>query len=105
MTECFERKVIGSKYYDSSLGLYIVRGENVILLAELDESNQHKKPKKPKSKLNSSELIAEKKVTQWEKLSKEQFDVLEKEEKLKEQETKAARIAAKKAMGEEDFDF
>lgn len=29
-----ERKVLGSSYYDEPLGLYVIRGENVVLLGD-----------------------------------------------------------------------
>ena len=29
-----ERKVLGSSYYDEPLGLYVIRGENIVLLGD-----------------------------------------------------------------------
>jgi len=33
-----ERIVVGSRYADVPLGLYVIRGENVVLLGEVDEA-------------------------------------------------------------------
>lgn len=35
-----ERIIVGSSYSDIPLGLYIVRGENVVLLGEVDEGRE-----------------------------------------------------------------
>ena len=32
-----ERVVVGTQFADTPLGLYVVRGENVVLLGEIDE--------------------------------------------------------------------
>ena len=35
-----ERIIVGSSYSDIPLGLYIVRGENVVLMGEVDEARE-----------------------------------------------------------------
>jgi U6 snRNA-associated Sm-like protein LSm1 len=38
LENAFERIIVGSSFSDIPLGLYIVRGENVVLMGEVDES-------------------------------------------------------------------
>jgi|TARA_B110000977_G_scaffold67069_2_gene91144 U6 snRNA-associated Sm-like protein LSm1 len=40
LENAFERIIVGSSYSDIPLGLYIVRGENVVLMGEVDESRE-----------------------------------------------------------------
>jgi len=40
LEDTFERHVAGDKYGDIPLGLYIIRGENVVLLGEIDDAKQ-----------------------------------------------------------------
>ena len=40
-----ERKVLGSSYYDEPLGLYVIRGENVVLLGDQVRHRTKEKPK------------------------------------------------------------
>ena len=35
-----ERHVVGSQYGDVPLGLYILRGENIVLLGEIDDAKE-----------------------------------------------------------------
>ena len=38
LEQSVERIVVGSLYAERALGLYVVRGENVVLLGEIDET-------------------------------------------------------------------
>ena len=40
LEDTFERHVVGDKYGDIPLGLYIIRGDSVVLLGEVDEAKQ-----------------------------------------------------------------
>ena len=40
LENAFERIIVGANYSDIPLGLYIVRGENVVLMGEVDESRE-----------------------------------------------------------------
>lgn len=79
-----ERKMIGLNYYDESLGLYIIRGENVVLIGDQHPSRLSKYS--PTLTLNQ--------------LSKEEFNKLEAEEKEKQQATGGHKSI--KSGGEED---
>lgn len=37
---CVERLIVGSSYFDKVLGLQVVRGENVVLLGEVDDTRE-----------------------------------------------------------------
>eukprot|EP00941_MAST-03F_sp_MAST-3F-sp1_P004103 g4103.t1 len=43
--ETFERRYVGDLYGDIPLGLYIVRGENVVLLGEIDPERERNNTK------------------------------------------------------------
>mmetsp|Transcript_11008 Transcript_11008/g.40360 ORF Transcript_11008/g.40360 Transcript_11008/m.40360 type:complete len:132 (-) Transcript_11008:53-448(-) len=38
LDECIERHIVDTQFADEPLGLYIVRGENLVLLGQVDES-------------------------------------------------------------------
>jgi|UniRef100_A0A6U0E5S4 U6 snRNA-associated Sm-like protein LSm1 len=40
LQDAVERIIVGSSYSDIPLGLYIVRGENVVLMGEVDEATE-----------------------------------------------------------------
>eukprot|EP00252_Welwitschia_mirabilis_P019774 TRINITY_DN4675_c0_g1_i1.p1 TRINITY_DN4675_c0_g1~~TRINITY_DN4675_c0_g1_i1.p1 ORF type:complete len:129 (-),score=22.87 TRINITY_DN4675_c0_g1_i1:521-907(-) len=40
LESALERKISGDKYCDIELGLYVIRGENVVLIGELDPERQ-----------------------------------------------------------------
>ena len=40
LQDAVERIIVGSSYSDIPLGLYIVRGENVVLMGEVDETKE-----------------------------------------------------------------
>ena len=40
LEDTFERHVVGDKFGDIPLGLYIIRGDSVVLLGEIDEAKQ-----------------------------------------------------------------
>ena len=40
LQDAVERIIVGSSYSDIHLGLYIVRGENVVLMGEVDEATE-----------------------------------------------------------------
>jgi len=40
LEEAFERIIVGQRYADVPLGLYVIRGENVVLLGKIDEAKE-----------------------------------------------------------------
>jgi U6 snRNA-associated Sm-like protein LSm1 len=63
MEDTVERIIVGTQYAEVPLGLYIVRGENVVLLGEVDES------KDPPAAL---QLVSEDAIKQAKKAEREQ---------------------------------
>lgn len=63
MEDTSERIIVGTQYAEVPLGLYIVRGENVVLLGEVDEA------KDPPAAL---QLVSEDVIKQAKKAEREQ---------------------------------
>eukprot|EP00241_Pyramimonas_parkeae_P009747 CAMPEP_0114227254 /NCGR_PEP_ID=MMETSP0058-20121206/1689_1 /TAXON_ID=36894 /ORGANISM="Pyramimonas parkeae, CCMP726" /LENGTH=122 /DNA_ID=CAMNT_0001338077 /DNA_START=168 /DNA_END=536 /DNA_ORIENTATION=+ len=40
LAEAFERIIVGDQYGDIPLGLYVIRGENVVLLGQIDPARE-----------------------------------------------------------------
>ncbi|EKX46894.1 hypothetical protein GUITHDRAFT_152240 [Guillardia theta CCMP2712] len=45
LEDAFERHVVGNSFADERMGLYVIRGENLVLLAELDMHKEQNQPK------------------------------------------------------------
>lgn len=63
MEDTVERIIVGTQYAEVPLGLYVVRGENVVLLGEIDEA------KDPPAAL---QLVSEDDIQQAKKAEREQ---------------------------------
>ncbi|KAK9815116.1 hypothetical protein WJX73_008004 [Symbiochloris irregularis] len=72
-----ERVVVGHQFADTPLGLYVVRGENVVLLGEIDE---HRDPPPNMEKVTEAEIRqaqrAEKEAEKIKKTMKARMDFL-----------------------------
>ena len=81
-----ERKVLGNVYYDEPLGLYVIRGENVVLLGDQQPSrlNKHNPP------------------IEFKAISKSEFAALEAEEKKK-QEAAGIKKPVNRSGDEDDL--
>ncbi|KAL9271456.1 Sm-like protein [Drosera capensis] len=63
----FERVIVGVHYCDIPLGLYIIRGENVVLIGELDTDMEELPP--------SMTLVSESTIRQAQKVEREATDL------------------------------
>ncbi|KAI5057685.1 hypothetical protein GOP47_0027700 [Adiantum capillus-veneris] len=61
-----ERIIVGDQYCDVSLGLYIIRGENVVLIGELDSTRDELPPhmQRVSRKMIEQALKADKEATE-----------------------------------------
>ena len=78
MEQSVERIVVGNLYAEVALGLYVVRGENVVLLGEIDEA---KDPPAPLRQVSHAEIKvaqkAEKEQEQMKADMKQRMDFLD----------------------------
>lgn len=63
----FERVIVGVNYCDIPLGLYIIRGENVVLIGELDTNMEELPP--------NMTLVSESTIRQVQKVEREASDL------------------------------
>ncbi|KAL9251463.1 Sm-like protein [Drosera capensis] len=63
----FERVIVGVNYCDIPLGLYIIRGENVVLIGELDTNTEELPP--------NMTLVSESTIRQAQKVEREASDL------------------------------
>eukprot|EP01027_Heterolobosea_sp_BB2_P025515 GEZU01039161.1.p1 GENE.GEZU01039161.1~~GEZU01039161.1.p1 ORF type:complete len:145 (-),score=26.28 GEZU01039161.1:22-456(-) len=78
LEECTERICVGSYYNDLTLGLYIIRGENVVFLGDVDEEAE--------ARLKSGQgtpMLIEVSLDQILELQKQERDEKERQLKLK----------------------
>jgi len=69
LENCFERIYVDERYGEKAMGLYVIRGENVVLLGELDEEKDaNKLPKK----LKKVDFMEAKKAYEKERIEKEE---------------------------------
>ncbi len=67
---CIERIHVGKDYGDIPRGIFVVRGENVVLLGEIDEE---KEDKVPLNKVSLEEILESQAAQQAEKEEKDKF--------------------------------
>ena len=62
-----ERHVVGSQYGDVPLGLYVIRGENVVLLGQVDEEKDAKTTSELLQRVEIDEILEAKKAQEDER--------------------------------------
>ena len=73
-----ERIIVGDQYADVPLGLHLVRGENVVLLGEVDELNDPPKALQPVSEAQIKQALkAEQEADKMKGMLRTRFDFLD----------------------------
>uniref|UniRef100_A0A6T8C566 U6 snRNA-associated Sm-like protein LSm1 n=1 Tax=Prymnesium polylepis TaxID=72548 RepID=A0A6T8C566_9EUKA len=67
LEQAVERIIVGTKFSDIPLGLYVIRGENVVLLGQLDDAKEKHTTEELLTRVEAEEILLAKKAEEEER--------------------------------------